>query len=627
VALVFALTGAQPAAPTPSQVFVDLMATTTIQNAAELETKLKQAIDQLTNITDMWESARESHTYAMLPVDIALRKRELDEALAKLKNYSGKLENDEAKYKKYEELSTQLEKAKDTAQQTPSNANNKMVRELELNVQMAEAEIREYVLLKKGITEAQKNFDDANKADALTLVRRNARKQLGDRLALAVRRLLSDANAPVLTKQSVVVFIGEQGLKARITELLTELPRGSTGQFAQQFAPELMQLVADAPTPALARSAFVALLQVYPKAEMIYQAEKSLLLSPQVERQRMGAELLDQYMKQIERAIADDATARLELYGTWRDQNVVSENKLAILELASLQMASTDTTTRLYCLEAYRLALKIMGNNPAQTAPKELEKLYELMLTHSGPLFAAAKYTDVKTQVQISNILRSATRLRLLVLDKATEKATDQAKLTGFFTVAKALLVSADTDAQYNTLEAIDKLGAVAFPIASEVAACADSRNLFSRWLVARVLKRFAAQAPVVAIAALQKLVQDTDLNVRAEAVEAAVAYGAAASAVVPALATQAVKGDAVSRKQILEALPLWANETTHILPALQTSFTHTDASVRKTAAESAGKLGAAARPLVAALQVLLNDRSDEVRGAASTALLTILRP
>jgi HEAT repeat protein len=162
------------------------------------------------------------------------------------------------------------------------------------------------------------------------------------------------------------------------------------------------------------------------------------------------------------------------------------------------------------------------------------------------------------------------------------------------------------------------------------VKALGDS-DKFVRWASARTLGRLNPRRADEVVRGLQGLLNDReDPSVRIAAAEALRQYGGAAKDAVPHLARVINRGDKDYILVILQTLQGIGTEAAPALPNV--AWILRDRSqpsvVRIEAAQTLGRFGALAKEQLKVLRdIMANDPDEEVRDAASTAVLSIDRP
>jgi HEAT repeat protein len=186
-------------------------------------------------------------------------------------------------------------------------------------------------------------------------------------------------------------------------------------------------------------------------------------------------------------------------------------------------------------------------------------------------------------------------------------------------------------------VEALETLGGLAVGVAPELASSLNDSDRFVRWAAARTLSKLAPAAADVVVPGLARNLLYPDPDIQIAAATALERYGSAALPAVPALdkvinptdfEIRSGRADVEVRVPALYALEAIAQKNARaVLPVLTTALGSSASEVRETAAEVLARLGPGARASAPALIPLLNDPDEQVRRAASDALLAIEAP
>jgi HEAT repeat protein len=175
------------------------------------------------------------------------------------------------------------------------------------------------------------------------------------------------------------------------------------------------------------------------------------------------------------------------------------------------------------------------------------------------------------------------------------------------------------------SLEGLEVLGARAAPAIPEIVKTAEDPNLFVRWAACRTLGALAPhQSGTVVPVLAGRLRNEEDLSVQLAAATALQAYGKEATAAVPALLGDLQVDDDDVRLAIYKALERIGVSNPEALALMARGLKDTSVLVRQEAAQALGKLGPAARSTLPALRAAMFDPDDDVRRAASAAVLAI---
>lgn len=197
-----------------------------------------------------------------------------------------------------------------------------------------------------------------------------------------------------------------------------------------------------------------------------------------------------------------------------------------------------------------------------------------------------------------------------------------------FTKVADSLVNSGFRDpnpaARRASMDALEALGGIAARYTTALIKSLEDRDLFVRWIAARILGKVAPADATNVVPALAKLLNDCDVDVRGAAARALGSYGAKAGSAAPALSAAVVKGDAEFRIIAMKAIESIGTPAASTLPALAKGFKDIDPRVRTEAARVMGKFGTLAKGYLQALEDMTSDPDIEVRKAASAAILEI---
>jgi len=182
--------------------------------------------------------------------------------------------------------------------------------------------------------------------------------------------------------------------------------------------------------------------------------------------------------------------------------------------------------------------------------------------------------------------------------------------------------------AAVDTLETFGKQAEAAIPA---LAAALRDPNKFVRWSSARTLGRLSPRRAEEVVPGLMRLLDDReDPSVRVAAAKALELYGEHAKKAVPLLARVINRGDKDYIIAILHTIQGIGTDAAPTLPnvAWILSDRTQPPSVRKEAAQTLGRFGPLAKGQLPTLrEVMNNDPDEEVRNAASTAVLAVNRP
>ena len=181
--------------------------------------------------------------------------------------------------------------------------------------------------------------------------------------------------------------------------------------------------------------------------------------------------------------------------------------------------------------------------------------------------------------------------------------------------------------------EAIEAFGYDAVEYAPQLAVSLDDKDVFVRWISARILRKIAEEDErrerphrftEEVIPALVKGLADDDLDGRMAMTRALGAYGPAANSAVPALSALLAKGDAEYRVLVMKALEGIGEASQSALPRIAAGFEDPDPRIRAEAARLVGQLNKFSSSYLEALEKLTGDPDPKVREAAGGAVLRI---
>lgn len=176
--------------------------------------------------------------------------------------------------------------------------------------------------------------------------------------------------------------------------------------------------------------------------------------------------------------------------------------------------------------------------------------------------------------------------------------------------------------------EAVESLGDAA-EVRRLVREVTNDRVTFVRWAAARALGQSAPLKPAPGevapdIAALSRLVDDPDLDVRAAAITALGKFGPAAKSATPKLLAAVGKGDVEPRVAAVTALGLVDSDAEATVPVLITGLQYEDLRLRRASATGLVRFGSAAKAALPELRRALADTDPDLRLAAAEAILAI---
>jgi HEAT repeat protein len=179
------------------------------------------------------------------------------------------------------------------------------------------------------------------------------------------------------------------------------------------------------------------------------------------------------------------------------------------------------------------------------------------------------------------------------------------------------------------TLDVLETMGEAAVPAIPALVGALRDPTLFVRWQAARILGRLAPQGAAEAVPVLARMIgREQDVSLRLAVATALGRYGpAAAAAVGPLVRAMGATTDVDLRVSLLKALEAIGPGAAPALPAIAAGLQNASPKVREESARVLGRFGPLAKAYLPQLRPALNDPADEVRRAASAAILAINRP
>jgi hypothetical protein len=186
------------------------------------------------------------------------------------------------------------------------------------------------------------------------------------------------------------------------------------------------------------------------------------------------------------------------------------------------------------------------------------------------------------------------------------------------------------------SVDVLETFGERAAPAIPALVKVLNDSNKFVRWASSRTLGRLAPRAierkeAQTVVAGLMRLLNDReDLSVRITAAFAIEQYGPAAKEAVPLLARAINRGDKEYIIAILRALQGIGTDAQPALPnvAWILRYRGLPPSVRVEAAQTLARFGPLAKGQLSDLrEIMVSDTDEDVRNAASSAVLAIDRP
>jgi HEAT repeat protein len=227
-------------------------------------------------------------------------------------------------------------------------------------------------------------------------------------------------------------------------------------------------------------------------------------------------------------------------------------------------------------------------------------------------------------------------RLTAARMEQAPELAPPPRSLTTVADRIRTAMVNGlrdpDVRVRLASLDVLESLGEAAAPAIPELVRALCDPNHFVRWAAARILGELAPHGAAEAIPALMRMLNEReDLSARIAATVAIGQFGLKGAAE-PAQAVDLLSrvlhhGDATFRLAVLGAIEAIGTDATPALSSVARALADSDPRVRAEAARVLGRFGSIAREALPALrEVALRDPDDNVRRAASEAVLAIDR-
>jgi HEAT repeat protein len=221
--------------------------------------------------------------------------------------------------------------------------------------------------------------------------------------------------------------------------------------------------------------------------------------------------------------------------------------------------------------------------------------------------------------------------LRARQLDELPPPTLADPSMRNTVQILIANLKDADYRVRLASVDALETLGERAAPAIPTLVAALSDTNKFVRWSAARTLGSLNPRQADEVVPGLTRLLSDReDRSVRLAAAKALELYGEHAKEAVPLLARVINRGDKEYIIAILRAIQGIGTDAAKALPnvAWILSDRTQPPSVRIEAAQTLGRFGPLAKGQLPVLLDIMNKETDEdVRNAASTAVLAVDRP
>jgi len=245
----------------------------------------------------------------------------------------------------------------------------------------------------------------------------------------------------------------------------------------------------------------------------------------------------------------------------------------------------------------------------------------------------AAPFTapDVETRLAAARILDSMGALRRVVISAPGSGSSPFAEgWPALRPAVTARMKDPSPAVRLAVTEALESLGD-ALEARELLREGTTDRSPFVRWAAARALGRSApakADPTVYApdVAAVARLVGDTDADVRTAALTALARFGTAAQSATPAVLGAVTRGDVEPRVAAVKALSALESPPETTVPVLILALGDRDLRLRRAAAAGLVRFGPAARGALPQLRTAVVDPDPELRLAAAEAILAIER-
>lgn len=191
-------------------------------------------------------------------------------------------------------------------------------------------------------------------------------------------------------------------------------------------------------------------------------------------------------------------------------------------------------------------------------------------------------------------------------------------------------LADPDPQVRLAVTQAMESLGD-AFEARAYLRRATTDRIVFVRWAAARALGRSAPAKPetdavAADVAALARLTNDPDPDVRTAALTALARFGPAAQSATDLVLTAAGRGDVEPRVAAVKALGALQTDADRTVPVLIAGLEHSDLRLRRVAAAGLTRYGPDAKAALPELRKAVASDDPELRLAAAEAILAIER-
>lgn len=329
------------------------------------------------------------------------------------------------------------------------------------------------------------------------------------------------------------------------------------------------------------------------------------------------------------------------------------------LPLVQSVLSSSDPSTVKWGLDALRnLAISASDNlpDPAVRREKELAVkphqakvkfvLFESVLKKlnqlTPSLLESLRSNNVEVREAAHRTAEAIANARRLARATQDYEATpgdpiiplsdEEALLPGLRKLLPALfanLTAPDPVLRLRAMEALEYYDRDIWPDRAKVIQATHDSSPFVRWVAARALGKMLPKKPrdnehADALAALSRLLSDTDIDARLAALSALQRWDEYGVGATDAVIVCVGRGDVDSRLAAIATLEAIKPEPTRATAVLVEALSQEDFRVRRAAAATLGRLGPKAKAAVPALENVLTDPDPELRRLAGEAILLI---
>ncbi len=262
-----------------------------------------------------------------------------------------------------------------------------------------------------------------------------------------------------------------------------------------------------------------------------------------------------------------------------------------------------------------------------QPAWEQFIPLVELTAQSLNSSDTEVKAAAVQTMSKISLIYRQTEKPRLTAKDTARREGLRNILKDSIPTMLE-LLKSEDEETRLMVAQTLENLSG-SVPVTNALAQTCVDRSPFVRWVSCRALSRNALgqdkAEQTTSLELLEKLLQDTDLDVRNAAIRAAASFGPEAGPKLgPVLFKIAQSSGNESKPLVIETLGALKTAPDEVMPLAIELLEGNDLALRRATARALIPYGPAAAPARKALRKALTDPDTDLRKAAQEALIAI---